>query len=497
VTLLLGIDVSTTGVKALLVDERGRVTASRTTPLEVSRPRALWSEQDPAAWWTATVASVRGLLATARPSEIGAVGLSGQMHGLVLLGEDHRVLRPAILWNDQRTAAECAEIRERAGGRRALISASGNDALTGFTAPKILWVRRQEPDVYARVRGVLLPKDYVRLRLTGVLATDKADGSGTLLFDLPSRTWSQGLLSQLEIPAEWLPPAFEGPERTGAVSEEAALATGLPAGTPVVAGGGDQAAGAVALGAVEAGVLAVTLGTSGVVFASTDRPIVEPEGRLHAFCHAAPGLWHLMAVTLSAAGSLQWFRDSLAEGEDFEDLLAAAERVPAGSEGLFFTPYLSGERTPHPDPLARASFVGLTTRHTRAHLARAVLEGVAFSLADCIALFAEAGLAGASELRIAGGGVRSALWRRICASVFDCELAQVGSVEGAALGAALLAGVGLGVWRDVPAACRATVEVEGRDEPEPRWRDAYAGLYPLYRGLYPALRPTFDRLGSP
>src|SRR5579862_2373148 len=329
-TSLLGIDVSTTGVKALLIDPAGRVEASATTALTLSRPRALWSEQSPESWWEATIASVRSLLERAAPGEIAAIGLTGQMHGLVLLGDGDRVLRPAILWNDQRTASECDEIRKRTGGRRALVAAAGNDALTGFTAPKILWVRRHEPEVYSRIRAVLLPKDYVRLRLTGVLATDKADASGTLLFDLPSRNWSAPLLDRLGIPASWMPPSLEGPEVTGTITGEAAQATGLRPGTPVVAGGGDQAAGAVGLGAVEAGVLAVTLGTSGVVFASTDSPVVEPLGRLHSFCHASPGLWHLMAVTLAAAGSLQWFHDVLAEGIDFDELLASASEVPAG-----------------------------------------------------------------------------------------------------------------------------------------------------------------------
>jgi xylulokinase len=494
-TSLLGIDVSTTGVKALLIDPAGRIEASATTALTLSRPRALWSEQSPESWWEATIASVRSLLGRAAPGEIAAIGLTGQMHGLVLLGDGDRVLRPAILWNDQRTASECDEIRERTGGRRALVAAAGNDALTGFTAPKILWVRRHQPDVYSRIRAVLLPKDYVRLRLTGVLATDKADASGTLLFDLPSRNWSAPLLDRLGIPASWMPRSFEGPEVTGTITGEAAQATGLRRGTPVVAGGGDQAAGAVGLGAVEAGVLAVTLGTSGVVFASTDSPIVEPLGRLHSFCHASPGLWHLMAVTLAAAGSLQWFHDILAEGIDFDELLASASEVPAGSEGLLFLPYLSGERTPYPDPLARASFVGLTSRHTRAHLTRAVLEGVAFSLADCLTLFAEVGVGRGGPIRIAGGGARSTLWRRICASVFGRDVASVGSVEGAAFGAALLAGVGSGIWPDVRSACAASVFVTGRDAPESAWRDVYERLHPLYRALYPALKPTFDALG--
>ena len=361
----LGIDVSTTGAKALLVDEKGAVAASATTALTLQTPKPLWSEQDPHEWWKGTAASIRKALADAgaRGEDVAAVGLTGQMHGLVLLDGERRVLRPAILWNDQRTGAECAEIEKRVG-RKELIREVGNVALTGFTAPKILWVRNHEPEVYAKARLVLLPKDYVRLRLTGEAAMDKADGSGTILFDLKARTWSKLVLQKLDIPADWLPPTFEGPETTGTVTAEAAAETGLMAGTPVMAGGGDQAAGAVGAGAVRPGVVSLTLGTSGVVFATTDAPLVEPEGRLHAFCHAVPGRWHFMGVTLSAAGSLQWYHDTLTPKESFADIVAEAEQAPAGSEGLLFLPYLSGERTPYPDPLARGSFVGLTLRHT-------------------------------------------------------------------------------------------------------------------------------------
>jgi xylulokinase len=494
----LGIDVSTTGAKALLVDETGAVATTATTALSVQTPKPLWSEQDPQEWWSGTVRSIREALASAGASaaDVAAIGLTGQMHGLVLLDDERRVLRPAILWNDQRTGAECDEIRARMGGKARLVEISGNDALTGFTAPKILWVRRHEPDVYRQARLVLLPKDYVRLRMTGEAAMDKADGSGTLLFDLAARGWSKEILDKLEIPAAWLPPTYEGPETTGRVSAEAAAATGLREGTPVVAGGGDQAAGAVGAGAVRPGVVALTLGTSGVVFATTEKPLVEPEGRLHAFCHAVPGRWHFMGVTLSAAGSLQWYRDTLAANEPFDALVAEAEIAPAGSEGLVFLPYLSGERTPYPDPLARGSFVGLTVRHRRAHLTRAVLEGVAFSMRDCFALLQGAGLGAVRQVRVAGGGAKSRLWRRICASVLGAELVTVTSTEGAAYGAALLAGVGGGAWPTVDAACDATVAVTGRDEPDGDWAKAYEPLYARYRELYPALKPTFDRLGG-
>lgn len=493
----LGIDVSTTGAKALLVDEKGAVAASATTPLTLQTPKPLWSEQDPREWWKGTSASIREALADAgaKGDDVAAVGLTGQMHGLVLLDARREVLRPAILWNDQRTASECAEIETRVG-RAELIREVGNVALTGFTAPKILWVRRHEPEVYAKAKLVLLPKDYVRLRLTGEPAMDKADGSGTILFELKARSWSKRVLEALEIPAEWLPPTFEGPQRTGAVSAEAATETGLRAGTPVVAGGGDQAAGAVGAGAVRPGVVSLTLGTSGVIFATTDAPLVEPEGRLHAFCHAVPGKWHFMGVTLAAAGSLQWYRDTLAAKESFADLVAEAESAPAGSEGLLFLPYLSGERTPHPDPLARGSFVGLTVRHTRAHLTRAVLEGVAFSMKDCFGLLQGAGLGSVSEVRIAGGGAKGALWRRIVASALGLPMLTVNSTEGAAYGAALLAGTGAGSWPSVEAACDATIAVTGRDEPVAGWSQAYEALYPRYRELYAALKPTFQALPS-
>jgi xylulokinase len=496
--LFLGIDVSTTGAKALLVDEKGAVVATATTPLTLSTPKPLWSEQDPHEWWTGVTKSIQAVLVGAKAggTDVAAVGLTGQMHGLVLLDDGQRVLRPAILWNDQRTGAQCDEIRNRMGGRARLVKITGNDALTGFTAPKILWVRENEPEVYARARLVLLPKDYVRLRLTASAAMDKADGSGTLLFDLAARDWSADVLGALEIPPAWLPPTHEGPAVTGHVTAEAAAATGLREGTPVMAGGGDQAAGAVGAGAITPGVVSLTLGTSGVVFATTDSPLVEPEGRLHAFCHAVPGKWHLMGVTLSAAGSLQWYRDTLAAGESFDALVNEAASAPAGGEGLIFLPYLSGERTPYPDPLARGAFVGLTVRHRRAHLTRAVLEGVAFSMKDCMGLFAQAGLASVKQVRVAGGGARSPLWRKILASVLGAELVTVNSTEGAAYGAALLAGVGAGAWRDVAAACESAIAVTGRNEPDAAWQRAYDALYPQYRALYPALKSEFAALGG-
>jgi xylulokinase len=485
----LGIDVGTTGSKAILVREDGAVAASVTTAYPLSTPKPLWSEQNPADWWSATVSSVRQALSGAGvpPDRVLGVGLTGQMHGLTLLDGEGEALRPAILWNDQRTAAQCDTIRQRVGCER-LIQITGNDALTGFTAPKMLWVRENEPRVWAATRHVLLPKDTVRLRLTGEYATDRAGASGTLLLDIRARDWSEEMLAALEIPPGWLPPTHEGPAVTGQVSLAAAEATGLRAGTPVVAGGGDQAAQAVGVGAVRPGIVALTLGTSGVVFASSDEPFIEPQGRLHAFCHAVPERWHLMGVMLSAAGSLRWYRDTLAPGIDFDDLLAPAARVPAGSEGLLFLPYLTGERTPHPDPLARGAFVGLTVRHERAHLTRAVLEGVAFGLRDSFELIKGVGAAAIEQVRVSGGGARSALWRQILADVMGVELVTVHTAEGAAFGAALLAGVGAGIWRDVDAACRSSVQLTGTSAPNPETAAAYEMLYGYYRRLYPALQ---------
>ncbi|HEU4767760.1 MAG TPA: xylulokinase [Pyrinomonadaceae bacterium] len=493
--ILLGIDVSTTGVKALLIDEAGQIVASATTALQLSTPKPLWSEQHPRDWWAAAVNSIKEVLREVNADDIAAIGLTGQMHGLVLLDEQGEVLRPAILWNDQRCGDQCDEIRASLGKER-LIRISGNDALTGFTAPKILWVRKHEPDVYDRARHVLLPKDYLRYKLTSEYAMDKADGSGTLLFDLERRNWSNETLDAANIPAEWLPKTFEGPEVTGRVTREAAEATGLREGTPVVAGGGDQAAQAVGVGAVRPGVLAVTLGTSGVVFAATESPLIEPAGRLHAFCHAVPGRWHLMGVMLSAAGSLQWYRDALACDVSFEELVGEAGGVAAGSDGLLFLPYLCGERTPHPDPLARGAWVGLTLRHTRGHLTRAVLEGVAFGLKDIFSLMQEAGAGDVDQVRVSGGGAKSAVWRQILAEVLGTEMVTVNTTEGAAYGAALLAGVAAGAWPDVDTACAETIRVTDRISPDAANVSRYAELYSQYQSLYPALRSISHNLAD-
>jgi xylulokinase len=491
---VLGIDVSTTATKAVLIDEAGAVAGIRTAEYGFDVPRPLWSEQDPALWWDGVVGSVGSVLASTavRPEQISAIGLTGQMHGAVLLDSRGTVLRPAILWNDQRTAAECDAIRAAVGFER-LVEITGNDALTGFTAPKLVWVRDHEPEIWRQVAHVLLPKDYIRYRLTGEFALDKADGSGTILFDLARRDWSGEILEALRIDPAWMPPTYEGPAVTGAVSADAAAATGLRAGTPVVAGGGDQAANAVGVGAVSPGTIALSLGTSGVIFATTESPLYEPRGRVHAFCHAVPGRWHMMSVMLSAAGSLRWFRDALAPGTDFADLVATAAEVPAGSEGLWFLPYLTGERSPHADPMARGAFIGLTVGHDRRHMTRAVLEGVAFGLRDGLDLMLAAGMPAPAQIRVSGGGTASPLWRQILADVLGAEIATVKTTEGAAYGAALLAATGAGWYPSVEDAAGTLVIATPGETPGPN-ASLYDAAHAVYRDLYPALKPSFAKM---
>ncbi len=504
-TYLLGIDVGTTGSKALLVDADGVVKASTTTEYPMFTPQPLWAEQNPTDWWDATVTSIRRVLAEGgvQPNRVAGVGLTGQMHGLVLLDGSGEVLRPCIMWNDQRTAAQCAAITQKVGAENVL-RLTGNLVLPGFTAPKIAWVREHEPEVYARVAKVLLPKDYARYRLTGSFFGEVSDASGTLLFDVGQRQWSEEMLEALEIPRQWLPEVTESPVVSARVSARAAEETGLLEGTPVAGGGGDQAAQAVGTGIVAEGVVSATLGTSGVVFAASETYRVEPEGRLHAFCHAVPGTWHLMGVMLSAAGSFRWYRDTLGDmecaqakesGRDPYDLLTeAAAEVPPGCEGLLFLPYLTGERTPYPDPNARGVFFGLTLRHSKAHLTRAVLEGVTYGLLDSLELMRGLGLA-IEQVRASGGGTRSLLWRQMLADVFDTEIVTVNVTEGAAYGAALLAGVGAGVYNSVVKACETAIRVTGRAKPGPA-APVYADYVPRYRALYPALAPEFEALAQ-
>lgn len=490
---VIGIDVSTTATKAVMVDRTGQVVGVGSTTYDYQTPRDLWTEQEPRLWWDATIDAVGQVMTETGtpPSEVEAIGLTGQMHGSVLLDEHREVVRPAILWNDQRTQAECEEIRQRVGAQR-LIAITGNDALTGFTAPKLLWVRRHEPDAWERTRHVLLPKDYVRLKLTGELGVDAAGGSGTILFDLSARTWSDEVLAALDLSPDLFPAVHEGTERTGALTKDSAAALGLRAGTPVVGGGGDQAANAVGVGAVSPGIMALSLGTSGVVFATTEGPSVESLGRVHAFCHAVPGRWHMMGVMLSAAGSLRWLRDTVAPSTSFDDLVAPAADVPAGSEGLVFLPYLTGERTPHADPLARAAFVGLTVRHRLAHMTRSVMEGVAFGLRDALDLMVGAGVPMPTQVRASGGGIRSRLWTQILADVLETEIATVQTEEGAAYGAGLLAGVGAGWFESVDEACETTVVTKLAAQPSSE-SVTYRTAHRRFKGLYPALAPTFHQ----
>ncbi len=491
----IGIDTSTTATKAVLVDRSGEVIGVGVATYTAESPRPLWSEQHPDLWWSATQSAVRQVLTEAGVdgADVDALGLTGQMHGLVALDDAGLPLRPSILWNDQRTQDECNEIRRTVGFER-LVRITGNDALTGFTAPKIIWMRHHEPDLYDRIRHVLLPKDFVRLRLTGDYACDRAGGGGTLLFEHAARTWSPEILAALDIPEEWLPPTHEGPDVTGVVSPEAAAATGLASGTPVVAGGGDQAASAVGTGAVAPGVVTASLGTSGVVFATTAGPAIDAQGRVHAFPHAVPGRWHMMGVTLAAAGSLAWLHDAVAADRSYEELSSLAATTVPGAGGLVFLPYLSGERTPHPDPLARGAFVGLTTRHELGHLVRAVMEGVAMSLRDALDVMVAAGVDRPAQIRISGGGAKSPVWRQIVADVLDAEVATVNTTEGAAYGAALLAAVGAGWFESVDEAAARWIRVV--ESAPPQASGPYDELHEVYRSLYPSLQPAMHRLGE-
>ena len=455
--VLIGVDVGTTGVKGVAISSSGEVLAVAEEPYPLSSPHPGWSEQAPEDWWRATQALL------ARLPE-GPVGLSGQMHGLVTLDAAHKPIRPAILWNDQRTSEECAEIEDRIGLAR-LIELTGNRALTGFTAPKLLWLRKHEPEVYDRIAHILLPKDYVRLRLEGELAIDAADASGTLLFDVANRRWSDEVLDGLDIPREWLPPSHESTE---------------------VAGAGDQAAGALGVGIDAPGPLSVALGTSGVVFGVLPAYRADPEARLHTFCHAVPGTWHAMGVMLSAAGSLRWLRNTV--GTEEATLVDEAAAWEPGVEGLLFLPYLTGERTPHADPGARAAFAGLSARHDRGALTRAVLEGVAYGLRDSLELLKELGFA-ASVGRVSGGGARSELWVQIVATMLGIPLERTAVDEGAAYGAALLAGVRSGRFADAHEAVAECVRVTGRVEPNESWTSVYDEGYERFRALYPAIRP--------
>ncbi|HTU32726.1 MAG TPA: xylulokinase [Candidatus Acidoferrum sp.] len=499
---ILGIDVGTGGTRAVLLDETGKIVASVTTEhAPISAPQIGWAEQDPRDWWRATCAAIKDCLQLARvmPNEVAGIGLTGQMHGMVLLDAAGEVLRPAIIWCDQRTESEGRAITAKVGARR-LIELTANPALTNFTLTKIWWVQQHEPQLWSRVRTVLLPKDYARFRLTGARACDVADASGTLLFDVAHRRWSQPMAEISGINPEVLPYIFESPEISGRISDEGARATGLCAGTPVVAGAGDQAAGAVGMGIVRPGAVSATIGTSGVVFASTAKPTIDPEGRIHTFCHAVPGRWHVMGVTQAAGFSLRWFRDELCGTPSrncvsYDELTAEAAKTKPGADGLLWLPYLMGERTPHLDPDARGALVGLTAQHTRGHVVRAILEGVAFSLRDTFTIFRELKLP-VESIRLGGGGARGKLWRQIQADVYGMPVEILEAEEGAAYGAALLAGVGVSVWPSVEQACEVTVKVAEVVEPDPAHMALMNRRYEQYRALYPALKQTFAHAKS-
>ncbi len=491
----LGIDVGTGGSRAIVIDENGRVIASANAAhADFASPEIGWAEQSPDDWWHAVVAAIREVLHTINAGEIGAIGFSGQMHGSVFLDEADKVIRPALLWCDQRTGKQCAEITEKTGAEN-LINLVSNPAVTGFTLPKLLWLRENEPENWKKVKTVLLPKDYIRLKLSGDKASDVADSSGTLLFDVKNRKWSNEMLEAFEINKNLLPKVYESIEVTGKISKSAAAETGLKSGTLLVAGAGDNAAGAIGMGITEAGKTSATIGTSGVIFAVTDAPKLDLKGRIHTLCHAIPERWHNTGVTLSAGLSLKWFRANFGEGKSFDELTDEAAKIPAGADGAIWLPYLMGERTPHLDPFARAAFVGLTASHTRAHLTRAVLEGVAFSLRDSIEIFKESG-AEISSVRLGGGGARSKLWRQIQSDVYGKTVEIIEADEGAAFGAAILAGVGFGHWKSVDEACEKTIRVAEKIEPNQEAFEKLNRNYEAYKLLYSALRPAMRILTS-
>jgi xylulokinase len=505
-SICLGIDVGTSGTKCLAISPEGRVLASASANYGCAHPKPLWSEQDPEDWWTATVKVVRAVVKQAKlkPADVAAIGLSGQMHGSVFLDKAGKVIRPALLWNDQRTAAECDEIERRAGGRKKLIEMVANPALTGFQAPKILWLRNNEPKNFAKLAKVLLPKDEVRRRLTGEFATEVSDASGTLLLDVVKRQWSKPLLAKLDLDASLLPTCYESEEVTGTLTAETAKLLGLTTNCKVVGGAGDCAAGAVGNGIVKPGLLNTSIGTSGVVFVHSDQPQFDPAGRLHTFCHAVRGKWHMMGVTLAAGGSLQWFQDALCSipgkagtrtPTPFSVLAEEAAMSPLGADGLYFLPYLAGERTPHLDPNARGALIGVTLAHTRGHVVRAIMEGVTFSLRDSLAIIEGLGVP-VKQIRTSGGGSKNPFWRQMQADVFAKSVSAMVADEGAAYGVALLATVGAGHYKTVAEACEATVTTVDAVKPDAKAKKAYDKAFPVFQGLYTALRDEFPKLGS-
>jgi len=501
----LGIDIGTSGTKTLAIDHKGKILASDTQEYPCYAPKPLWSEQAPEDWWNAVVNSVQKVVKKAKlkPADVKGIGLSGQMHGSVFLDKKDKVIRKAILWNDQRTVEECAEIEKAVGGREKLIDLVANPALTGFTAPKILWLRNKEPKHFEKLCKVLLPKDEIRRRLTGEYATEVSDASGMLLLDVAKRNWSQKLLDALKLDRELFGKVYESEDVTGKLTPQAAELLGLTTDCVVVGGAGDCAAGAIGNGIVDEGILSTSIGTSGVMFVYSDEVKIDPLGRVHTFCHAVRGKWHLMGVNLSSGGSLQWFRNALcaeltakakkAKVDVYDLLTEEAKAAPAGSEGLFFLPYLSGERTPHADPFARGCFVGLTLAHGRGHLVRSVLEGVTYSLRDSLEIFRGLEIP-VKQIRASGGGSKSPFWRQIQADVFGQQVVTVNSEEGPAFGVALLAAVGAGAFKNIQEACKATIKVVKETKPNAKTQKIYDAAMPVYQQLYCSLKDDFRRL---
>lgn len=493
---LLGIDIGTSGCKALLIGVGGAVIAADTASYPLSQPRPGWTEQDPELWVEGARKAVAGALAKAPAVKILCVGLSGQMHGLTPLDAQHRVLRPAILWNDQRNGAECAALTEKAGGLDGLLAATNNRMLVGYTGGKMLWMQRHEPELFARMALMLNPKDYLRLRLTGEVASEVSDASGTGFFDVRCRQWATGLIELAGIDPDLLPPVFESQQITGRISARGAALFGLPEGVPVAGGGGDSVIQTIGSGVIAPGELQTTIGTAGILAAALDAPQDNPDGKLQVFCNVAADKWHCMGVSLNAGGAMGWYRDTLCADMPFADLAAEAAGSPAGARGLLFLPYLNGERCPHPDPAARGAFVGLTARHRRADMTRALMEGVVHAFADMHALMRPMGIDG-RIIKASGGGARAALWRQIQADMFGCDVVTTeGAAEGAAFGAALVAGLAVGVWPDAAEAARQCRDLT-RETPDPDTAAVHARAHQIYRALYPALSDSFAALGDP
>jgi xylulokinase len=504
---LLGIDIGTSGTKTLICDHRGRVIATAMAEHTLQSPKPGWSEQDPRQWWAATIAATKAVIRKSKLKawDITGIGLSGQMHGSVFLGDGDKPLRPALLWNDQRTAEQCAEIERKAGGRAALIELVANPALTGFTAPKILWVRQHEPKVYEKTKHILLPKDYIRYCMTGEYATEVSDASGMLLLDVVNRVWSDTLLGLLQIDKAMLPRLHESPEITGVLHAQAARSLGLAAGTPVVGGAGDNAAGSVGNGVVGSGIVSATLGTSGVIFAHSDTPTRDPLGRVHTMCHAVPGKWCIFGCMLSAGGSFQWFRNTLggaetlaakkAKVDPYQLAVNQAATAPLGSEGLFFLPYLTGERCPHPDPLARGGWIGLTSRTTRAMMIRSLLEGVTFGMRDALEILRQMNVP-VTQVRATGGGARSEFWRQMQADIYKSPIVITNATEGPAYGVALLAGVGTGVWSSVEQACKSSIRTLSTIKPSKKQATAYDRHFAVYDKFYSDLKARFGDMAG-